>query len=344
MYRENIPVHISDRPNSLQNNIRRSDPTNLIRIRRHDKLIEASRLPVVINLNPRSLYNKLDEFRTLIEQTEAGVCCISETWDRTHTTNGTSITDLLPIDNYCWIKNVVQRRRRGGKPAILASTEHFHVTELSPDIITVPIDVEVSWALLTPKYRNSKSRFNHIAVASVYYSSSQTRKGMFLDHIVESYNILSSKYGSELGFLMVGDVNKLNLRPILNMSPDLKQVVKVPTRNNPDAILDVIVTNMAALYDDPYTLSPLDKDDDQSGEASDHNIVIMKPLSNSSQPAPKQYKIIKYRPFPDSGLREFGRWIQAQKWTEIYKTPSITEKAKLFENILMKKVESVFPG
>ena len=138
-------------------------------------------------------------------------------------------------------------------------------------------------------------------------------------------------------------INKLNLSPILNMSPDLKQVVKVHTRNNPDAILDVIVTNMAGLYEAPYTISPLDKDDDQPGEASDHNIVIMKPLSNISQPAQKQYKFIKYRPFPDSGLREFGRWIQVQKWSEIYKIPSVTEKAKLFEDIVMKKVESVFP-
>ena len=48
------------------------------------------------------------------------------------------------------------------------------------------------------------------------------------------------------------------------------------------------------------------------GKASDHNIVIMKPLSNISQPAQKQYKFIKYRPFPDSGLRKFGRSIQAQ--------------------------------
>ena len=207
-----IPVHISDRQYFLPNNIRRSDPTNLIRIKRDDKLIEASRMPVVVNLNPRSLYNKLDEFRTLIEQSEAGVCCISETWDRTHTNNGTTITDLLPIDGYCWIKNVVQRKRRGGKPAILASTEHFHVTALSPDIITVPIDVEAAWALLTPKYRSGKSRFNHIAVASVYYSSTQTRRGMFLDHIIESYNILCTKFGSDLGFLMVGDINRV--RPI----------------------------------------------------------------------------------------------------------------------------------
>ena len=52
---------------------------NLVTVKRNNKIVDASILPVVLNLNPRSLYNKQSEFRTLVEQTDCGVCCISET-------------------------------------------------------------------------------------------------------------------------------------------------------------------------------------------------------------------------------------------------------------------------
>ena len=67
----------------------------------------------MVNLNPRSLYNKQEEFCTMIEQTEAGVCCVSESWDRSHEAKGTLISDRIKIDGYRWVKNVVQRKRKG---------------------------------------------------------------------------------------------------------------------------------------------------------------------------------------------------------------------------------------
>ena len=83
-------VITSNRPDepSYQNKELKYQKRNLLTIKRSNKVVEASRLPVVINLNPRSLYNKASEFSTLIEQTEAGVCCISETWDRSHIPGG----------------------------------------------------------------------------------------------------------------------------------------------------------------------------------------------------------------------------------------------------------------
>ena len=221
---------------------------NLKVVKRSNKLLEASALPIVLNLNPRSLYNKQEEFRTLIQQTEAGVCCISETWDRSHVDGGSQISELLDIEGYKWVKNVVQRKRKGGKPAILISEKDYHIKELCPDVITVPIDVEVVWTLLIPKHASVCSKVKRIAVASVYYSSTQTRKSDFLDHISEAFNILCAKYGSDLKFIIAGDFNKLNTKPILNLSPDLKQVVSVVTRTNPDAILDKIITNLQLFY------------------------------------------------------------------------------------------------
>ena len=120
----------------------------------------------------------------------------------------------------------------------------------------IPVNVEVVWALLKPKRKLQGTRINHIVVASVYYSSTQTSRVAFLDHISESYHALCSNYGSDLKFIIGGDVNRLNIKPILSLSAGLTQMVKVPTRKNPDAILDIIITNISALYEQPYTLQP----------------------------------------------------------------------------------------
>ena len=339
-----IPVIINNRPEKiLTKSDRGSNLRNLVTLRRNNKLVEASRLPVVVNLNPRSLYNKKDEFRILIEQSEASICCISETWDRSQSEDGQLISDVLQIEGFRWIKNPVQRNRRGGKPAILASEKDYHITELCPNIVTVPIDVEVVWALLTPKNHSNFERFRHIVVAAFYYSSTQTKRADFIDHICETYHILCTKYGQNLAFILAGDANRLNLKPILSLSPDLRQVVAVPTRRNPDAILDVIVTNAHKLYQSPYTLQPLDNDENQNGEPSDHCIVIMRPLTNYNTETAKRCRIIKYRPIPESGILELGRWIQSQSWQEIYTTVCPARKALIFEQILMAKVEELFP-
>ena len=245
-----IPVHYSNRCEEKVKVHRMSNQNNLVTIKRSNKLVEASNLPIVLALNPRSLYNKSNEFISLIDQTEAGLCFVSETWDRSHLPKGLELTELIDIEGYKWVQNVVQRKRKGGKPAILISDRHYHVAEICPDPITVPLDVEIAWALLTPKKRFSPN-INHIVAASFYYSSKFTKKSILIDHISETFHFLCAKYGPDTKFIISGDANRLNLKPILNLSPDLKQVVTIPTRRNPDATLDVIITNLSSLYQPP---------------------------------------------------------------------------------------------
>ena len=45
-------------------------------------MFTATQLPVVVNLNPRSVYNKKKEFKTMMEQLDVDICAMSESWDR----------------------------------------------------------------------------------------------------------------------------------------------------------------------------------------------------------------------------------------------------------------------
>ena len=59
---------------------------NLKVIKRDNKVIQALNLPTICNLNPRSVYNKTNEFHTFVEQEEIDLLFMSESWEREHLT------------------------------------------------------------------------------------------------------------------------------------------------------------------------------------------------------------------------------------------------------------------
>ena len=164
-------------------------------------------LPVIMNINPRSIYNKTEEFSQLIDQYSVDLICMSESWER----DSLPLDKLLNLDNYRVITNVKQRDFKGGKPAIIANEEKYFVKPLCPEPVTVPVGVECVWALLTPKQVSLQSKAKYIAVAAIYYRGPKsTKKDELFDHIAETFHLLSSKYGPNIQFVIAGDANRLN--------------------------------------------------------------------------------------------------------------------------------------
>ena len=178
-------------------------------------------------------------------------------------------------------------------------------------------------------------------MASVYYAK-RTRRQDFIDHICEAYNVLVAKYGYGLQFIIAGDYNRLNINPILALSPNLSQVVGIPTRTNPDATLDKIITTLSKFYLPPTSLPPLDNDVDGNGKPSDHLIVIMRPISQTENPQPKQ-KIITYRPLPESGMLMLKQWLQNETWQDLYQLETAHQKAELLHSTLLDKLDVFLP-
>ena len=123
-----------------------------------------------------------------MEQLEVDICYMSESQD----CENLPLETLLQNEGYKIIKNVVQRKRKGGKPVLVIKEEKFHIKHLCPDIITVPIGVEAVWALLTPKNVNMNSKVKNIAVSSVYYTKA-TKRSDFIKHNSEAFTLLSAK-------------------------------------------------------------------------------------------------------------------------------------------------------
>ena len=333
---ESIPVHISERQ-YICNPEERLPPVRKT-LHRHGLISQSMALPLIMNLNPRSIYNKTDDFKLLIDQYDVDCILMSESWER----KDISLNQLLNLENYEIVTNVQHRDTRGGKPAILVKTENYFVKNLTPDIITVPTGVEAAWALIMPKVKNSRNKIKYIALCSLYYSKKFTKKEDLYDHIAASYNILMSKYGSTLQFIVAGDLNRLGLSPILRLSTNFEQVVKVPTRLNPDAILDPIITTMKKFYSDPVTKPPV-RNDPGNGKPSDHLIVLMEPISRLVDCRPRVYEIIQYRPITDSGVQMFSQWLTNQTWDKIFGTQDCNKKAEIFQELLVAEFQRIFP-
>ena len=81
--------------------------------------------------------------------------------------------------------------------------------------------------------------------------------------------------------------------------------MKVPTRLNPDRILDNIITDMAKWYQVPQVLPALDADPGSGGKPADHLIVVFTPVCVLNNKPARSTREIQVRPLPQSGLDLF---------------------------------------
>ena len=180
-----------------------------------------------------------------------------------------------------------------------------------------------------------------IILCAIYSPPNSRKKSKLIDFISNNYNQLkSSKYPSAY-FCLGGDINDLKIDLLLNISPKFRQIVKLPTRGT--KILDVIVTDLWEFYQEPIILPPLLPDVIGVGSPSDHSVPFAQKYTDRRILRKPNYIKKAIRPFPDSGILEFGRWIQNKDFTEVIETVSTTEKVKALDHILSSKVNDIFP-
>ena len=160
--------------------------------------------PVVVNINPRSLNEKITELKIFIEQMGVDLAFLSETWEREYL----PLDKIFKMDRFKILSNVHQRKERGGRPAIIVNSEKFIVQNLTNTELQVKWGVEAVWCLLTPKNNKPNQTVQHIACASVYVKPNSKKKSEFYDHVYEAYHYLSSKFPKGLHFIIAGDTNE----------------------------------------------------------------------------------------------------------------------------------------
>ena len=292
-----------------------------------------------MNLNPRSAMNKLKELENFIDEEEIDLAFISESHER----EDKKLEDNINLENHVVISNIHQREGKGGRPVLIVNNKKYDVQNLTNSVIQVPWGVEITWALLTPKLISNDSIVQKIVLGSIYSKPNSRKKTAMLDHISETYNFLSTKYGKGVYWMLAGDTNDLKLDQILSLSPNLKSLVKKPTRLNPDNILDNIISDMGKWYQSPECLAPLDADTGSGGKPSDHLIVVMSPISEFNNKPAREVRQISVRPLKQSGIDLFGWWIKSQNWNEVLTAIDVDKKAENFQKMLLEKCDEYLP-
>ena len=312
-------------------------------INRSNKLNQALELPVICNLNPRSIYNKVDEFHTFVTEYEVDAIFMSESWER----ENKSLSEIINLDNYQVISNVNQRKEKGGRPPMIVNSSKYNVTNLTNSLISVKWGVEAVWCLLAPKDVHQDSNIQHIACAAIYCKPNSKHKTDLLDHIAEAYHVLNSKYGRGLHFIIAGDTNQLKLNSIFDLNKSFVQLVQKATRIDPtsgiESILDPIITSLSAFYQEPLYLEPLDVDSDKHGKKSDHRIIVVKPINSINNKCARTTRIIRNRPITQSAIQNMLTWLIEEDWNSVYSVESAHDKAEEFQNKLMTSYKKYFP-
>ena len=202
--------------------------------------------------------------------------------------------------------------------------------------------MEIVWAVLTPRNIISESTIKKIVGGSLYCKPGSKKNPALLDHISEVYHMLNKLYKQGVHWILAGDFNELKTEKILEISPNLRQVVTLPTRYNPPAILDKIITSLHKYYQDPDIKPPLDNDPDKNGKPSDHTIVEMKPISSiNNKPARETHEII-YRPITEAGMQNMQEWLQQGELDE-GSHDNVHQSAKDLMDVLRKKTNDFCP-
>ena len=123
-------------------------------IKRDSKFQEAFSLPKILNINPRSIYNKIIQLKTYIKEKNIDAVFVSESWERQED----PLTNILDIDGFQVISNPYQRKGIGGKPALIINTKKFNVINPNQSMISIPWGVEIVWAIITPKQVSNSSK------------------------------------------------------------------------------------------------------------------------------------------------------------------------------------------
>ena len=302
--------------------------------KKNRKIRKASSLPLVSVMNVRSLYNKPENFKTLVKELGLEASIISETWEREEMSLQALLGQNFKIHSYKREKSKA-KKQPGGGCAIVYNENRFKGTKLD---IFVPKGVEACWLMLKPI--THEHSIENIAMAAIYVSPNSKFKTATINHVIDTIHLIRAQHDNRVNFLIGGDLNQLKIDRILDAYGPLKQLITFGTRKS--AILEKIITDLHTLYQPPQCLAPLQVDDDKSGVDSDHNIAILAPIMISDN---RKYlkRSVKTRPLQQTGIDQFTEFISNYTWQEVLGEANIDQKVTNFHFLLRSKLDEYCP-
>ena len=293
---QKISVQIGNRPNNIVESDSERLPPSRKTIRRDNKVLQAVTLPKFSSYNMRSLMPKLSSWATDMTDRLCSLSFLVEIWQKSESKKHLfKIEELLEIRGIRYISTPRPGNRRGGGAAIAANIEEYSLSKLN---ICIPNNLEIVWGILKPSQITGK--ISKIIVCSFYCPPKSRKKNILIEHMTITLQSLRLKFPGA-GVIISGDRNDLKMEKLKSVDPALKQLVMKGTRG--PNILTVVLSDLQKFYQEPEIVKPIDVDNpEKGGVPSDHNGVVVTPLSDCNEP-PKRTKFVRtIRPITTSAL------------------------------------------
>ena len=220
----NSPVNISEIVQIDGNVTANSDIVDNI-----DKISASSNLPIVASYNCRSLFPKVESFKTDVLERMVDVSFTCEIWEKKENKlHKQEIEKMLEMNGLKYISNPRPSTRNGGGVAIVVNCERFSCERLN---IYIPGGLEVVYGLLKPKC--SSAKYKKIILCSFYSPPTTRRNSKLADHIVGTLQMLSTKYPN-CQIILGGDKKQMDITPILNCG--LREVIIKKKNESMDSV------------------------------------------------------------------------------------------------------------
>ena len=336
--RQNIPVHISPWSVREQQSYRKPPIRkngNNITIKRDNRFIEALSLPIFSVYNMRSIWSKLSSLSEDMEERETDFSILAEVWEKKENPKHKhKIEEIFEMKDLEYFSIARPGAKRGRGAAITSKGNRFHVSKLNIDI---PKPLEVVWGLLRPKVLIGE--VSKIVICSFYCPPKSKKKGALIDHMAITINKLKIVH-PKASYIIAGDKNDLNENEILAICPSFRQIVLQPTRKS--KILTIVITDLHRFFQEPFIIPPVPVDKDANGVPSDHQGVLVLPVSSNATVG-KTKKSISVRPIKQSALDSFGQRIVLEDWGFMDPNSSSSFLVEEFQLHCTSLVEHYFP-
>ena len=215
-----------------------------------------------------------------------------------------------------------------GGAVLIVNSEKFTCEKLK---VHIPRNLKAVWGLLRP--RATSAKFKKIIVCSFYSPPNKKKNSNMADHIVTTLQMLCSKY-PDYGLILGADRNEMEINQYSAVDLDLDK----------NAIIDIIIMNVSGYYKSVVIAPPLQPDDPTRAKPSDHSVPVCIPHTDRYTPAARNYRVIKFRPLPESSVRRFGEWIVNENWDCLNDEMSSTEQSVMFEQLMSKQLNKFCPA
>ena len=334
-----VPSHWGFRPARPVQGEGRLAPARHV-VRRDEGLVAALSLPAITLYNMRSIWAKAGSLADDILFRHTDICFLTEIWESLESKKHKyKIEEMLEMKGIHYISTPRPGSRRGGGVAIAFPATKFQVTKLN---VAIPKPLECMFALVKPVDKNVGKIQCFVAVC--FYSPPKSKKNSeLIDLITVEISRLCSQH-SGCGVLICGDKNDLHIEKLLSGDPSLRQIVVHNTNKNKDKVLDVVMTDLHAGYQEPVLLPAVPVDQGRQGVPSDHAGVSVSPRTNlSTSRARPRRKTFEVQRMPASLVTEFGPVLMNEAWNCLLDGMSADEMVGKFQEAASRLVDTHFP-